>query len=113
MSMSWATQTIALPWTEQEVQVVPESPVELVEDEDVPLVEVIGREPRPDPWTLLDRLAARDVQVLGLGHHEDVLPLAVLLDGLRLRVEVRRDIREMRKPLRYNASELRRRIHRH
>lgn len=77
---------------EQEVQVVPETPVELVEDKDIPLVKVIGRQPRADPWTLLDRLTARDVQVLGLGHDEDVLPLAVLLDGLRLRVEVRRDM---------------------
>src|SRR6266496_556389 len=91
---------------EQEVQVVPKPSVELVEDEDVPLVKMIKCQPWADPSAFLDRLTARNVEVLGLGDYEDVLAAAVFLDGFRLGFQVRRDVREMGKPLRHNAPEL-------
>ena len=70
--------------------------VQLVDDEDVPLVQVVERQPLADLGTLSDRLAAGDVEVFGRGYNDEVLALAECFDCLGLGHQVSSGLGEMR-----------------
>ena len=89
-----------------EIQVVPESPVKLVDDENIHVIRGEERQPLADLGALPDRFAARDVEVFGLGYDDVILALAECFDCLGLGHQVSSGLGEMRQPLCDDRPEL-------
>ena len=62
-----------------EIQVVAEPAIKLVQDKDIPVIEMIDCQPGPDAGAFPDRLTTGYVQVFSLSDYDVLLALAELL----------------------------------
>ena len=62
-----------------EIQMVAESAIKRIQNQNIPVIEVIDRKPRPDAGTFPDRLTTGYVQVFSLSDYDVLLALAKFL----------------------------------